>query len=258
MFLGTVSEQYNLKCIVLCSCNSAFLSEDLKDLIEYTIGFKGVLENEDSILFTKLLYKNFLASETNPHAFQRTIADLRTNNYPRKGDLVPVFKTKNSYVMNHVILKSNYEMRLQLQEEQIQEVEALEQKINSVSNELKTLLLELIEENPFPNGVFWFIENKNNLAFEVGKIVKFNEPERQQEQFIGEIDMMFDVLKIALVSFDYQGFSKEDLKCIPKKSKKHEYLRGFEELIKLIPNSIRSVEFNAFFNDNIKYVQSMI
>ena len=96
VFLGTVSEQYNLKCVVLCSCNSCLLSEEMKDKVEYTIGFEGTLENADSIIFTKILYKNFLESETIPHAYQRTIDDLKTTNYGLKGILKPVFKTKNS------------------------------------------------------------------------------------------------------------------------------------------------------------------
>ena len=71
--------------------------------------------------------------------------------------------------MNHVILQNDFNMRLRLQQHEKKEVEALETKVNSVNEELKTLLLELIEDNPFPRGVFWFVENKDNLAFEIGK-----------------------------------------------------------------------------------------
>ena len=157
-FLKCLSEQTTLKCLILCSCNSDKVLEEAQDFVEYCIGFTGELINEDSIHFAKIFYKNFNSCESLPNAFQRTIDELKVTPYQCKGQLLPIFKSKNSYVMKNIIVEKNLTLRSELSNEKLLEVQELEKTVENVEEDIRPLLMQLIDDNPFADGVFWFYE----------------------------------------------------------------------------------------------------
>ena len=103
-----------------------------------------------------------------------------------------------------------------------------------------------------------FMKNHKSLAINLANNLKYDQTERVQDNFADELDSMFDYLNASLISFDYRGFNKADLKLVDKTFPKKEFIQAFDSLSRLIPESKNTKEFNTFFRDNVNYIKNLI
>jgi len=253
--LDRIKRVPNLKCFLFSSCFSNELAEKTQSVISYAIGFEGEILNEVAIEFSKRFYKNFTLCETIPHAFRSTLNELDLKKMPK---FKPVFKTKDQYIMQEIILKKNYSIEKKLSKKQLKKINKVKNKIHSLGSKKQSLFCELIKENPFPDIVFWFKENKEKLAKTISKKVLVKKSNSDQKRFARELRILFIFIETTLTNFDYRGFKKQQIKQIPLSFKISFYRKAFDGLIKEVPKSSYSDEEIAYLLDNARYLKSFL
>ena len=263
-FLNIIAEVQGLKCIFLNACNSHILIEETQEIIDYSIGFDGIIHNDDAIEFVKNFYTNLTKVETIPMAFRYARQRM---SFKKSKNVEIVFKCKNSVIMESIIsgkklkLEGIYPQSKRLQEEydlinkDIENTQILLGAENDIND---TLFWQVLKESPSPNysGVVWFNDNRVALAYELSRLVMPSATLKNQSYLGEDIVSLFEYLRASLASVEVK-FTKRDIKRISLTFDKHYYIRALERLAEQVPPSY-SADFLPFFRDNISYIKALL
>ncbi len=270
-FLNVVGDIAGLQCIFLNACNSHTLAEETQEIIDYSIGFDGIVHNEDAIQFVKNFYESLGKVETIPMAFRLAKQGM---SFKKSKNVNVVFKCKNSIIMAAIIsgkkskLEDKYAQSAQLREEydrieaDIKNTRLLRQStqhaLDTETTKYDTLFWKVLEASPTPNyaGVVWFDDRRAALAFEIATLV-MPKGTPLNHQYLGEdLVSLFEFLRASLASVEVK-FTQRDIKRVTLTFDKKYYLAAFDRLPEHVP-PIYTGEFLSFFRDNIEYIKSLI
>ena len=65
-FVDWLDEMNGLKCVFLSACETDELAAEIESIVDYAIGFKGTILNEDAIEFAKAFYESLTKYQTVP------------------------------------------------------------------------------------------------------------------------------------------------------------------------------------------------
>lgn len=255
--LEVISQSTGVKCFVFNSCDSEELAEMSIKHVDYAIGVEGKISNTSAVEFVRLFYQSFSDYETIPMAYKIALSNVK---FVQSKDMKIVFKFRNPAIMD-IILQGKIE-ELQNLEGQSKsgraEIDSLRKDIEKVGNaELKSVFANLLKTNPFPKGVFWFIENKSQLANQVGQKILSDKSGNERNDFSADLSVLFELLDACLVTEDLRPYSKTDLEGLTRFPKAY-FEQAFDELPHLVPENVGNDEFIAYFRDNIKYLKALM
>ena len=261
-FLEVLSETGGVKCFFFNSCYSDELADIAIDYVDYVIGVKGRIGNASAIEFAEFFYRSFAKYETIPMAYKDAKRKLSLS---KTKEINILFKCRISAIMDMVLQDKHEELqKLRQRGEHIShEIDLIEQDIDRLNAELKTgketqfsLLSELIQSNPYPRGVSWFVDNQEQLAYQIGHKLLIMSVEDERNNFSRELSYLFELLEACLV-MDDQPYTKADLKGLKTFSKKL-FEQAFDELPSLVPEVYNTGDFIPFLKDNIKYMKGLL
>ena len=260
--LQYIDEVHGLKCVLLNACNSNVLAEQIQDIVDYSIGFDGPIENEDAIQFVKSFYESFARVESVPMAFRAVHKKLALEN---NNKYTVVFKCRNSVIMNaiktEIVPKLN---RSLIQREDLErevneirrDITRLKRKVQQGEVNVNTLFWDLIDGCPTSvSGIIWFEENKSALS---GELVNMVAPHKspEEKQFLKEdLDVMFIALSISLVAVDEQ-YNKSNFHAHMTFDKKY-YEEALDRLPDQVPTHYRE-DFLPYFRDNVRHIKNLL
>jgi hypothetical protein len=270
-FLEIIRDVAGLQCIFFNACNSHILAEETQEIIDYSIGFDGIIHNEDAIEFVKNFYESLSKVETIPMAFR--LAKQRMI-FKKSKKVNVVFKCKNSILMAAIIsgkklkLEDNYAQSARLQEEynrvnaDIKTIRLLRQstqpQLDAETIKYDALFWEVLEESPSPNyaGVVWFNDRRADLAYEIAPLVMPNGTSINHQHLGEDLVSLFEYLRVSLASVEVK-FTQRDIKRVKLTFDKKYYIAAFDRLAEQVP-PIHTGEFLPFFRDNIEYIKSLL
>ena len=115
-FLGWIDEMNGLKCVFLSACETDELASEIEGIVDYVIGFKGTILNEDAIEFAKAFYESLTKFQTIPFAYKDARQKLRRRKY--QGQIDSVFKSKFNYIMDAIYTGKTNELKAKYAENQ--------------------------------------------------------------------------------------------------------------------------------------------
>ena len=256
-FLNWLSAMNGLKCVFLSACETDELAAEIEGMVDYAIGFKGTILNEDAIEFCKAFYESLTRCETLPFAYKDARMKLRRRKYQGASNVV--LKSKYNYIMSAIYEGKTKELKAQYAENEalVAEIDLIQQEVNRMKAGGQKLFMELLRDNPYPRGVLWFDENMESLAFKLSHIVLNGKSEYEQKYFALDLKVAFNLLRSALVTFDLKGFTKANLKDVTIRVVKTAYYKqAFDLLPTLVPDTY-SDEFIAYLRENCTYIKGL-
>ena len=257
-FLNWISTMNGLKCVFLSACETDELAAEIEGMVDYAIGFKETILNEDAIEFCKAFYESLIQFETVPFAYKDARMKLRRRKYQGASNVV--LKSKYNYIMNGIYEGKTEELKARYAENEVlvAEIDLLQQEANRMKKGGQKLFMKLLRDNPYPQGVVWFDENMESLAFKLSAIVLNGRAENEQKYFAMDLKIAFNFLLSALVTFDHKDFTKADLKDKnPRIVKTTYYKQAFDLLPTLAPNTY-SDEFILYLRENCNYIKGLL
>jgi hypothetical protein len=259
-FVNVLSDISGLKCVLFNACNSHILAEETQEIVDYVIGFDGVIHNDDAIEFIQRFYSSFLKVKTIPMAYRLATQGL---SFKRSKNVSVVFKCRYSLIMKalisgkKLILEEKYAHSKSLQEE-LERIEGdkqhVEKMLVEVSKKGDELFWAAYEESPSPCwiGVNWFNDDREILAFDLAKHVMPSKSIEEKQEFADDMGMLFEYLCASLASVEV-SFTQEDIQGVQLSFEKRYYTTALETLIGRVPK-ICSEEFLPYFIDNVHFI----
>lgn len=192
------------ECIVLCSCHSAELVEELKAFSENTIGFVGKVRNNDMHRFTQVFYGELFQMGSPFHAFLNTVDTIKAN--IQQGNHL-IFRTKLNDFMEQSLNKrlSVAQAQKQALEENINVtdhlLQELENEISSTSQSYSVDFLNVIKTHPTPDELIWFSKAKDQIAIEISSLQFRRESKKDIDKFADELQILFLGVETALLYY---------------------------------------------------------
>ena len=262
--LSYIEEVKGLQCVLLNSCNSDGLAEKIQDIVDYSIGFEGSIDNDDALEFVKNFYESFTKFETVPMAFRAVYKKLTLEN---NNKYTVVFKCRNSIIMNAVktgtmpqhrqVEMLPQQQRLVREIDQIgQDIVLFKKKVKAGAINVATLFWELLDDCPTSiEGVLWFEENKSNLSKHLADIVLSHGSKKDKQYFREDLDVVFIALSISLVTLT-ENFDKSTFKVCMTFEKIY-YTTALDKLVEQLPEHYNS-SFLPHFRDNVKHIKNLL
>jgi hypothetical protein len=263
--LSYIEEVEGLQCVLLNSCNSDGLAEKIQDIVDYSIGFEGSIENDDALEFVRHFYESFTKFETIPMAFRAVYKQLALENNDK---YTVVFKCRNSVIMNAVKTGTMpnsmlvdkmlpQKERLELEIAQIgEDITRLKSKIKKKEVNVSSLFWQLLDDNPATSiaGILWFEENKAHLSKHLAEIVLSHGSKRDKQYFSEDLNVIFIALSYSLVCLTEQ-FDKSNFNVCMRFEKTY-YNAAFDKLLEQLPPHYSS-NFLPYFRDNVKHIKTL-
>lgn len=263
--LSYIEEVRGLQCVLFNSCDSDVLAEKVQDIVDYSIGFEGSIDEKDALEFVKFFYESFSKFETVPMAYRAVYKKLALEN---NNKYTVVFKCRNSVIMNAVKTGTmpqnwNTDKMLQQKAHLEHEINQIEQDIARFKKEVKsgkinvsTLFWEFLDDCPTSiEGVLWFEENKSNLSKHLADTVFSHGSKKDKKYFKEDLDVMFIALSISLVTLS-EHYDKASFK-VPMTFEKKYYTTAFDKLLDQLPEHYYN-SFLPHFRDNVKHIKSLL
>lgn len=255
--LATLYEKTQSKCFIFNSCDSMELAQSATKLVEYAIGINGKISNEAAIEFVRNFYRAFSDYETIPMAFKVAKSDA---DFLKLSEIEIFIYYKNSQLMNAILQGKQEEIQnLQIQSESLRiEIEDLQKDIKRAEEQGKSgVFTDLMAKSQFPKEVFWFVENKEQLANQIGNKVFWDKSEEERRHFSTDLYAVFQILDAYLVTRNLMIYTKEDI-AGSSQYPESTVSQALAELPHLVPEVYRTDEFMAYFQDHIKYLRKML
>lgn len=264
--LNYISDVQGLQCVLLNSCNSHGLAEKIQDIVDYSIGFEGSIENDDAIEFVKFFYESFAKVESVPMAYRAVYKKLALENNDK---YTVVFKCRNSVIMNAVrtgAMPQNGQIdkmlpqraRLEREIDQIdKDIVRLKTKVKKGEVNVSALFWELLDDCSATSiqGILWFEENKSDLSKYLADVVLPDSSPKDKRYFKEDLDVMFIALSISLVCLTEQ-FDESNFKADMTFEKMH-YMNAFDRLLEQLPEHYHG-DFLPYFRDNVRHIKSLL
>lgn len=265
-FLHWLEGMNRLKCVFLSACDSDELADDIHKIVDYAIGFKETILNEDAIEFVKAFYESLTKWQNIPLAYREARYKLRRRKYT--GTINSVFKSKYNYIMEAIFSKKTNDVRAKYahQQEILAEIDLLETEIDKLKMDIASvktgghdLSLQLIKNSPYPSALIWFLDNQEALAYKLSAILLNDKQEDEQSYFADDLVIAFNFLLSSLATVDYKEFTKRDLKdALTFVVKKIYYQQALDILPTLVPPDSYSPEFVVYLRENCRYIKGLL
>ncbi len=261
MLVKFLRGNHRLECIILCSCNSENLVEEIKSVSNYVIGFRGNVRNSDMHLFTTDFYSELFEVGSPLHAYLNTIDKIKSRK--QQGNYL-IFRTKLNYVMESVL---NKELSIaQAKEFALREEIVLSDQLLSVANHniegmeeaYSQDFLEVMKTHPTPSEVIWFSSNKDALANKVAATLYRRKSREEIEDFAEEIKLLYFAFEIVLVYYEDEAGAVDNFKIAVEEYPAKDYIDALEELKHIKFGVNRSENFNILYSKSIEYSLSIV
>ena len=266
-FIEWIEAMDNLHCLYLSACQSDELVAELEHKVDYVIGFKNKILNEDAIEFSKAFYESLVVYATVPFAFKDACRKLKRHKF--KGDVKPVFTSKYAHIMDAILEGKTTELRLKYNRQQdvLTEIDLLEQDVNRTRLEVNTkneaekeVFLQCLREAPYPREAVWFADNQEDLASRLSATILDGKTEYEQIFFAKDLKTTFYFLKASILTYEHKEFTKADLKAARMSISpvnKSFYRQAYEMLPTLVPTCYSS-EFVVYLRANCNYIKGLL
>ena len=250
-----LKDSKNLYCIFLNSCNSADILEFTREIIEFSIGIQGKIYSNDAVKLAKTFYKYLFEGHNIPLSFHKTCEKL--GYYTKTKKITPILKTKSSFFMEKFFKEQDINYLNEIAPDIRQCLIDVNEKLFQVDKDLRE---RLINSHSFQATAIWFCSIRNELPFELTKIILVNKTEEEQEIFQMEIDIYLDTFESLLINMDgKERITKKRVSKFEQSNSNSYYIEAFDRLIIMAHNVFfESKEQIVFFEDRIRFFQNLI
>ncbi len=252
----------NLECIILCSCNSSELVEEIKHQTKYAIGFIGIVNDKDMHEFAAKFYSELFAVASPLHAYLNTTDLIKAVD---KQGIQPIFRSKLNYIMEARILQKDlrvakkelkkYRTDLEFAERMIARINASKE---DVVEESLGIFHKLMKTHPTPNEVIWFYSAKDSLAQEIAQEIFYDKPENQKDDLEFDLKMLFNAFEGVLISMDRKQEAVPYILEAKGEFSVEIYLEAFNKLNTKEFESGKSPDFEALMESSIKFIKETL
>jgi len=251
-----------LECVVLCSCNSAILVEQIKGSSNCSIGFIGNVNNDDMHQFTADFYSELFTVGSPLHAYLNMIDKIRIRK-PQGNFLI--FRTKLNQVMESVLNKEltiaqatalEFRQDIGLTDDLLA---AAQESMDTLEKGYELDLIRVMKTHPAPREVIWFNHAKEALAVEVAKILFRDKAESDIFEYAEEIKVLYFAFSYVLAFYEDEDGAIETFEgVLGTDYSTQDYINAISELRHIEFGCERSPAFDILFDKSITHSISII
>ncbi|MBV6439989.1 MAG: hypothetical protein DYG98_14045 [Haliscomenobacteraceae bacterium CHB4] len=249
---NSLKDNFNLECVLLGSCNSDKLVDQLKLLADYSIGFTKSPSAKFVIGFYDAFYAH-LAKHGSPFKAFLVARDKLIAKRTKTAGAQAILRSKHNYIMELLALNEQSALLRSNVSDRDASISTALNKLATLEGEARSVFEQLLLEHPFAEDVFWFYSYKEKLAHDIAKQIMEGEEEDDIDFFSQRLFMAFEVLEKILIAYEQKELSRGSLSKIGKGMPREQTIMAFKKLEKNEIFKSRPQGFRDLLSESIKY-----